>query len=284
MVESHRGRSLWASFRAGVRDLKDYPALVTITAVTVFMGAAVTPLGSLVTGLAEVGDTYVTMNSELIVLVDIDQVGEDLDSLMADLSDVDGVAVVRESTPDDLAALPPGQLLRYQSGVTLTIEPTGAVPVESVHHQVSFVAGVESAAPGVGVHSRLAIDLVKVMTPWVAVLFFAAGLLLVANLAYMTARTRGAEAEAMRLLGAGSSNIWVRIGLVVAIPTVPVILVATGLVAVASPLVADAMLPEGTTMTGARGPVAKTGFLLAAAAAVLGSITSLGAVWRVATK
>lgn len=254
-----------------------------MTAVTVFLGAAVALLGSLVTGLADVGDTYVTMNSELIVLVDNDRIA-DLDSLMADLSDVDGVAVVRESTQDDLAALPPGQLLRYESGVTLTIEPTGAVPIENIHHQISFVAGVDSAAPGVGVHSQLAIDLVKVITPWLAVVFFAAGLLLVVNLAYMTARTRGAEAEAMRLVGAGSSSIWLRTGLVVAIPTVTVILLATGLVAITAPIVADAMLAEGTTMAAARGPVARTGLLLAGAAAVLVAITSLGAVWRVATK
>jgi len=284
VAERHGGRSLWASFRAGVRDLRQFPGLVTMAAVTVFVGTAVALLGPLVVGLAEAGDTYVTMNSEVIVLVDTVQAEEDLDSLIEAISDVEGVKVVRESTPDDLAALPPFQLLSYRDGVTLTIEPTGAVPVEAIHGQVLFVAGVDSAAPGVGVMSQMAIDLVRTITPWLAIGFFAAGLLLVANLAYMTARIRREEVVAMRLVGAGTWSLWVRTSLVVVFPTVLVIVVVTGLVALSAPWVSTSMLPDDGAIPGIGDPVVSIGLRLAGAAAVVALITSLASMWRVAAK
>lgn len=264
--------------------MRQFPGLVTMAAVTVFVGTAVALLGPLVVGLAEAGDTYVTMNSEVIVLVDTVQAEEDLDSLIEAISDVEGVKVVRESTPDDLAALPPFQLLSYRDGVTLTIEPTGAVPVEAIHGQVLFVAGVDSAAPGVGVMSQMAIDLVRTITPWLAIGFFAAGLLLVANLAYMTARIRREEVVAMRLVGAGTWSLWVRTSLVVVFPTVLVIVVVTGLVALSAPWVSTSMLPDDGAIPGIGDPVVSIGLRLAGAAAVVALITSLASMWRVAAK
>lgn len=281
--ETHRGRAFGASVRAGIRDLKDYPSIVTMTVVTVLLGTAMALLGPLLRELTEAGDTYVTMNSEILVLAQPDFRG-DLAEVSAALSGMDGVNLVREATRSDLEALPPNQQSRFQSGDPLVIEPTGRVPVQAIHHQVEDVPGVASVALGVGVPSQWTIELVENLVPWLAVAFLVGAILLVANLSFMTARSRAEEAEAMRLVGASTLSVWIRIFLVTAIPTVFVVALTTGAIATAGPSIAAWLLPEGATMVGATNTILASGLLLGGAALLVASVASLAAVWRVVTK
>jgi hypothetical protein len=282
-TETRRAGALAASVRAGMRDLRQYPGLVSMTVVTVAMGTALALLGPLLAEATEAGEVYVTMHSEVLVLAQPDLEG-DLGRLTADLAGIDGVGRVRVAAPSDLEALPPGQLLGFVDGDSLVLEPTGRVPVDGIQQQVRDVPGVESVALGVGIPSQLTIELVQMLMPWLALAFLAAAVLLVAVLSVMTARSRVDEAEAMRLFGGSTVSIWIRMSLVIALPTLSTIAVVTGVLASAAGPISSWVLPAGVTMTGAATTVLATGLRLGVAALLVVSVVSLAAMWRVATK
>lgn len=276
--------SVRAAFRAGLLDLRDYPVLVSLTTVVVFVATLLVLAGPLLTNAARAGETYVTMNSELIVLLDPELTAEERNQATAALSVVDGVEAVRASEPGDVESLPPNQILRYQSGSTLTVEPTGLITVEHIQTRVIRTPGVVDAALGLGVPSLAMMEMVGLVLPWLALAFFVAGIILVANLSFMVARTRIEEADAMRMVGADTSSIWLRTGLVVALPTLVVVLAATALVALVGPPVVGSYFPDDVRGMMTVRPVLQTGSLLAAAATFTAIAFSLVAVWRVATK
>lgn len=277
-----RRSSFAASIRAGIRDLRDYPSIVSMTVVTVMLGTAIALLGPLFSGAAEVGEAYVTMNSEILVLAEPDLRGN-LTELSTDLARIEGVSRIREATPSDFEALSPSQLFTFHDGDALVIEPNGSVPVQSIHRSALHVPGVASAAFGVGVPSQLAIELAETLIPWLAVASLAAAILLVVVLSVMTARSRAGEAVAMRLVGGSTASIWIRIGLVVAVPTFLVVNLTTVVIAIAAPSIASRVLPVGVTMVGAAHTVLTTGLLLGGAALLVAGVAGLTALWRAAT-
>lgn len=282
IVETHRAGAITASVRAGLRDLREYPGIVSMTVITVAIGTVLTLLGPLLTEAVEAGDAYVSMNSEVLVLAEPDQGG--LADLSANIAGIDGVSRVRVAEPSDLEVLPPGQLFSFSEGDSLVVEPTGRVPVDAIQQRARDTLGVSSVALGVGVPSQLMIELVASLTPWLALAFLVSAVLLVAVLSVMTARSRGEEAEAMRLVGGSTVSIWIRIGLVIAAPTVLVVAVTTAVVAIASPSIASMALPEGVSMEGAASGVLSAGLLLGIASLLVVSVASLAAIWRVSTK
>lgn len=280
----HRGFAFWASVRAGLRDLRTYPVLVSLTVISVLVATVLVLANPILSQVSQAGEVHVTMNSEIVILLDADLGSGEAAEIRSGLAAIDGAQVVRPSEPEDLESLPPSEIFRFESGPTLVIEPTGFVDVQAIQFKATQVSGVSDTALGIGVLSQLAIDLVQILLPWLTVAFLVAGLLLVANLAFLAARTRSQEAEVMRLVGAGTWMIWLRTGLVIAVPTVVVVLVTTALVAAAVPTVAGILLSDQAASVVSAGPVIRSGLLLTAAAAFIATTLSLTAVWRAATK
>lgn len=254
-----------------------------MTAVTVAVGTLLALLGPLLREATAVGDTYVTMNSELVVLAE-SNTEVDLSELSTALASVEGVDLVRPATSDDLAALAPAQVIRFPEGETLVIEPTGRVPIQAIHHQALNVSGVAAIAPGVGVPSQLTIDLVQSLVPWLAAAFFAAALILIVVLTVQIARSRADEAEAMRLVGGSTISILVRTSLVIAVPTLIAVTATTIAVIIAAKSLTSWALPTGVTLTDPIRLIASTGLILALSAIVVVAAASLASIWRPATK
>lgn len=254
-----------------------------MTAVTVAVGTLLALLGPLLSEATAVGDAYVTMNSELLVLAELSAEG-DLTELSTALATVTGVELVRPATSADLAALAPAQLLRFTEGETLVIEPTGLVPIQAIHQQALDRPGVADVAPGVGVPSQLIIDLVETLVPWLAIAFFVAALVLIMVLSVLVARSRADEAEAMRLVGGSTSLILVRIGLVIAVPTILAVVITFGAVAVTAQSLTSWALPSGVTLTEPVQAIVSTGFILAIFTMAIVVLASLASIWRAATK
>ncbi len=284
-VDSGRqlARSWAASIRSGLRDIGRHRGLVLMIAATVSVGSVLTLLGPLLDEAVDAGDEYVTMNSELIVLAD-SSTPIDIAELADAVSSVDGVQLVRPSTTQDLEALPPNQIFRFTSGETLVIEPTGRVRVEAIRQEALDIRGVSDVALGVGVPSQMTIALVRALLPWVAIAFFVSALILIANLSFLLARTRRAEAEAMRLVGGTTLSIVIRTGLVVAVPTVLSIVATTTVVALTASSIVSAFLPSGVALNHVAQQTVSTGIVLAMAATVVVGLATVASIGRVATK
>lgn len=254
-----------------------------MTAVTVAVGTLLALFGPLLREATEIGDTYVTMNSELVVLAGTNT-GVDLSELSTALASVEGVDLVRPATSDDLEALAPAQVIRFSEGETLVIEPTGRVPIQAIHQRALNVSGVTAIAPGVGVPSQLTIDLVQSLVPWLAAAFFAAALILIVVLTVQIARSRADEAEAMRLVGGSTISILVRTSLVIAVPTFIAVTATTIAVIITAQSLTSWALPTGVTLVDPTRLIASTGLLLAVSAMVVVAGASLASIWRPATK
>jgi hypothetical protein len=122
--------------------------------------------------------------------------------------------------------------------------------------------------------------LVQTVIPWVATAFSVGGLLLVANLAFLAGATRRLEAEAMKLVGAETWVVWLRVGLLIMVPTVLVIVLTTGVVSAATPALARVFpAPEAAPVIDA-GPVIRSGLVMGTVATLTASSLSLVAVWN----
>jgi len=70
VVEIDPAGALAASLRSGLGDIREHRGIVIMTAVTVAGGTLLALLGPLLSEATAVGDAYVAMNSELLVLQD----------------------------------------------------------------------------------------------------------------------------------------------------------------------------------------------------------------------
>ena len=70
VVEIDRAGALAASLRSILGDIREHRGIVIMTAVTVAVGTLLALLGPLLSEATAVGDAYVAMNSELLVLQD----------------------------------------------------------------------------------------------------------------------------------------------------------------------------------------------------------------------
>jgi hypothetical protein len=247
------------------------PTLMSVTVIIAAMTTVFVLMDPLLGQVVEVGDAEVIRRSEVIVLLDGGLDEEQLDDAAANLGGLGGVAAVHASTGSDLGALTRPLPGAAENLNLLTLELDGTVPIESVEFHAGEATGVVDVFVGVGVSSGLVVDLLELVTPWLAGMFAWGGAILMANLAHSISRTRREEAEIMRLIGAGGLSIWIRLGAVVLIPVVATIVVTTGLVTLAWPWAVGTWIGPYAVELVSGWEVLRLGLLLAAASSVAGA-------------
>jgi cell division protein FtsX len=257
--------------RDGLRDLRRMPTLVSVTVIIVALTTVFVLMYPLLEQVVGVGDAEVIRRSEVIVLLDEGLDQEQLADAVENLGRLNGVAAVHLSTGGDLSALSRPLPGAAEDLNLLTLELDGNVPVESVEFHAGEASGVVDVFLGVGVSSGLAVDLLELVTPWLAGMFALGGAILMANLAHSISRTRREEAQIMRLIGAGGLSIWIRLGAVVLIPVVATIVATTALVTIAWPWAVGTWIGPDAVELVSGWEVLRLGLLLAAAASLAGA-------------
>lgn len=250
-----RKASLVWAVRAGLLDLRRSRVLAVATALTAFMAALAVMSAPLMGQLVSAGEAHVTHISELIVFID-DVSAEETEQAVKEIARIQGVEGIEESTNDDLAALPPSVMLSASQGRPYTLHPDGFVPLDAIEAQLRQIAHVRSSALALGIHSMAAIRLAAQIVPWFAGVLAVFGLIMVANLAFMSARIRSSEAAAMSMVGGDALTVWISTATVIVVPTFIVVLGASVGVIALAPWIASIALPAE-----AAGQVARTGLI-----------------------
>lgn len=245
--------------------------MVFVTVIVVALTTIFVLMHPLLEQIVDVGDSEVTRLSEVIVLLDEGLDQGQLDDAAENLGGLRGVANVRASTESDLSALSRPLPRAAEDLNLLTLELDGNVPVEDVEFHAGEASGVAQAFLGVGVKSGLAVDLLELVTPWMAAMFALGGAILMANLAFSVSRTRREEAKIMRLIGAGPLSIWIRLGAVVLIPVVATIVTTTALMSFLWPWAVGAWIGPDAVRLVSGWEILRLGLLLATAATVAGA-------------
>jgi cell division protein FtsX len=257
--------------RDGLRDLRRMPTLVSVTVIIVALTTVFVLMDPLLGQVVGVGDAEVIRRSEVIVLLGEGFDQEQLDDAVEDLGSLSGVAAVHVSTGKDLSAITRPLPGAAENLNLFTLELDGSTPVENVEFHAGEERGVVDVFLGVGVSSGLVVDLLELVTPWLAGMFALGGAILTANLALSISRTRREEAEIMRLIGAGGFSIWIRLGAVVLIPVVATIVATTALVTIAWPWAVGTWIGPDAVELVSGWEVLRLGLLLAVAASVTGA-------------
>lgn len=245
--------------------------MVSVTVIVVALATVFVLMHPLLDQIVDVGDSEVTRLSEVIVLLDEGLDQEQLDDAADNLGSLRGVANVRASTESDLSVLSRPLPRAAENLNLLTLELDGNAPVEDVEFHASEASGVAQVFLGVGVKSGLAVDLLELVTPWMAAMFALGGAILMANLAFSVSRTRREEAKIMRLIGAGAISIWIRLGAVVLIPVVATIVTTTALMSFFWPRAVGAWIGPDAVRLVSGWEIFRLGSVLAAAAFVVGA-------------
>jgi cell division protein FtsX len=251
--------------------------MVSVTVIVVALATVFVLMHPLLDQIVDVGDSEVTRLSEVIVLLDEGLDQEQSDDAADNLGSLRGVANVRASTESDLSALSRPLPRAAENLNLLTLELDGNAPVEDVEFHASEASGVAQVFLGVGVKSGLAVDLLELVTPWMAAMFALGGAILMASLAFSVSRTRREEAKIMRLIGAGAISIWIRLGAVVLIPVVATIVTTTVLMSFVWPRAVGTWIGQDAVGLVSGREIFRLGSVLAAAAFVVGAaIVQLG--------
>jgi cell division protein FtsX len=249
-------RAVLYAVRAGVADLRRAPVLVSVCVVTVGLATSLALAAPALSELVAVGGAEAVSGSEVIVFVSTNlDVGE-IPVVERQLESLVGVDHLRDATADDLAATLTGFEVGADISSAKTLVLDGSLAQSSVLSRALGVHGVEKAEAGVGMRVGWAISLLELVVPWLAALFAVAAVILVANLAFATARTRRDEAHVMRLVGAGWMSIWFSLGTVVVLPVVATVLSTSVAWALAWP-----RLLESLVSPHANGVVPATSFM-----------------------
>jgi cell division protein FtsX len=251
--------------------------MVSVTVIVVALTTVFVLMHPLLEQIVDLGDVEVIRLSEVIVILDQGLDQEQFDDVADNLGSLRGVADVHASTESDLSAVSRPLLRAAENLNLLTLELDGNAPVEDVEFHASEASGVAQVFLGVGVKSGLAVDLLELVTPWMAAMFALGGAILMASLAFSVSRTRREEAKIMRLIGAGAISIWIRLGAVVLIPVVATIVTTTVLMSFVWPRAVGTWIGQDAVGLVSGREIFRLGSVLAAAAFVVGAaIVQLG--------
>lgn len=210
------------------------PLLVVALFVTVGLATFLALLSPLLEEAVDVGGASIIEGSEVIVYLDTEMDANEAALASEELGAISGVAHVRLATSDDIASTRRGYEVGSDITHVRTVVLDGRVPQTDVMSRVRQVSGAETVDAGVGDRTGLTVELLRTVVPWLTALFGVAGLVLVANVVVAAARSRRAEAEIMRLVGANWFTVWANLGVVVVVPVVASMLVTTAVVSLAS--------------------------------------------------
>lgn len=282
--QNSRSRSSWLSLKSGAVDLRRYPLLTGVATLTVAMAAFFVLLMPTLAELTSVGEAYATMHSEVLVLLEDDLPPDAAKEALSELEKLPGVERLDPSTQEDIGLIAPGLILKYSGGEALTITPTGFVPVQEIRFQASQIQGVSDSALGLGILSSLLVELLELLLPWLTSAFGIAAVILLTTLAYQVAWLRRDEARVMRLVGASTWDILLRVTVAIAIPALIATTATTVVLGAAVPFVSSHVLPDEFLGMVGNHAIYSTGFKLVLACMVVTCLASLVATWRVSSE
>lgn len=208
-TSSDRRRAIAYAFVGGVRTLRRFPGLVSLTATIVTVSIFIGLLSTVMSSLASAGSVELVRATTIVAVLD-ESAG---DEVTARLTRMAGIESQRPATFSDLTEVQQWYgAAPNASEPAVVLELSGTRGTEEILTPLRNIDGVLRAAVSVGDDFYLMKDFMATVASWFSVLLVGGAILMIANLARMVAAMGLDEAATMRLVGADRFSVWVAVG------------------------------------------------------------------------